>query len=76
MTKDITFTDRIHHVERLDNSRLGNPSWLVYFEVNGMMQTMTDTSWSYEADNPEWRNAKVEVTMTPGGRIRYITHAR
>jgi hypothetical protein len=35
---------------------------------------MADTSWSYEADNPEWRNAKVVVTATFGGRIRYVKH--
>ncbi len=73
MRKDFEFTDTIRRIERLPSSSFGNPTWLVYFEKNEPMSTQPDTSWSYEADNPEWKNAKVVVTATFGGRIRYCT---
>lgn len=73
MRNDFKFVDTIRRVENLDSSRLGNPAWLVYFEKNEPMPTMADTSWSYEAGNPEWKNAKVLVTATFSGRIRYCT---
>jgi hypothetical protein len=73
MSKDIEFTDTIRRVERRKSSRLGNPAWLVYFENHEPLPTQADTSWSYEAGNPEWENAEVNVSATSNGRIRYCT---
>lgn len=74
-SKDQTFIATIDHVERRNSSRNGNPAWTVYFKDHEAANTMADTSWSYGADNPEWQGARVEVTTTPGGRIRWCKHA-
>jgi hypothetical protein len=73
MSYQMKFTDTIMSVERLKNSRLGNPTWLVHFENHEPMRTMADTAWSYEAGNPEWKNAQVAVIATNDGHIRYCT---
>lgn len=72
---DITYEATIKRVERRYNSTLGNPSWIVYFEDHEPAKTMSNTSWSYEADNPEWKNARVLVTTTRSGTIRWVNHA-
>lgn len=76
MNQDKQFTDTIRRVERSKSSRLGNPCWLVYFEDHEPLLTLADTSWSYEAGNPEWVSARVIVTTTQNGRrIRYCQPA-
>lgn len=71
---DITFEATIDHVERSTSSVNGNPSWWIFFEDHKPARTMSDTGWSYEADNPEWKGARVTVVTTPAGRIRFCKH--
>jgi hypothetical protein len=61
----------IERLERRNTSHYGNPAWMVYFTDGSSARTQTDTGWSYEADNPEYRGATVDLWLTPSGRIRY-----
>lgn len=68
---------RIVRLDRGRSSTNGNPSWVVTVEPEGgyplqTYRTMSDTSWSYEANNPEYRHpALLEFTLTARDRIRY-----
>jgi hypothetical protein len=70
------FYARIQVIDRLENSRNGNPRFsLVLWTGKEIIQavTMSDASVGYEIGNLglgkwDW----VKVTMTPAGRIRFM----
>lgn len=66
---DITYVKTIDHLERLNNSANGNPTWLVHFTDGTSARTQSDAAVSYELDNPEFRDVPVEFKATAAGRI-------
>lgn len=74
--KDHTYGATISRVERVGTSTNGNPTFDVFFEDAPTARTQTDASVGYEIDNPEWLGARVMVTVTPSGRIRYVQHVK
>lgn len=71
MTPPPTTRRTIARVERRTSSHYGNPAWLVHFTDGSSARTETDTGWSYEANNPEYRGATVDLWLTAAGRIRF-----
>jgi hypothetical protein len=72
---DFTYEATISRVERRGTSVNGNPTYKIFFEDHHPALTMSDTMWAYEASNPEWQGARVTVTASRAGRIRWCQHA-
>lgn len=53
-----TIRDRIVKVERIGNSRAGNPLYDVVLESGAVYQTEPDASVNYEIKNPEFVGSK------------------
>lgn len=59
---------RVAKLDRLRNSRNGNPRYRVTFEDGSCARTKSDAEISYGITNPELRGA-VRVSFTPSGDI-------
>lgn len=62
----------IDTLERLNNSRNGNPRFRVTFTDGTVAQTETDGSVNYVIENKEFRDVPLKVTFTKAGRIKHI----
>ena len=63
----------VHHVENGNVSYYGNPS-KIFHTSRGMFQTMANAGFVYGMQsNESWEGQKVELTLTPSGRV---TNAR
>jgi hypothetical protein len=69
--KDYTEVHTILHLRRLNDSVMGNPAWMVTFDDLSFARTSSDQSWSYGAENEEFRDVPLLFTFTPAGRIRW-----
>lgn len=75
--KDTVTYGQILLIDRLKNSRNGNPRYTLVLKTaeDGVMManTMADIADSYAIGNPGLRvDDWVKVTLTPAGRIRYV----
>lgn len=61
----------IAKLERRNSSTNGNPAFMVFFTDGTSARTQTDAAFCYEIENPEYRDAPIEFTFTPAGRIRW-----
>lgn len=72
MSKDTVISGvKITRYERLTNTVNGNPRFRITFDNAETYTTQSDTGWVYECQNPQYRDAALNVTLTPAGRIRY-----
>lgn len=62
----------IRDVARRGTSRYGNPTLTIHTD-SGEYITQANTSWAYEADNPEWRDASVTLHLNRYGNVRWAT---
>lgn len=65
----------VDHLERLNNSRDGNPRYKVYFTDGDVYQTEDNASCNYGIENSEMRS-EIEFTVTRAGRIDYMRPAK
>jgi hypothetical protein len=63
------YTKTIDRIERLSNSRNGNPAYRLHFTDGTSARTQSDASISYVVDGPEFRRGPVAFTTTKAGRI-------
>lgn len=56
-------------LERLRNSRAGNPRYLVSFTNGRVAQTAADSQVNYLIENREFRDVPLVVTFDSDGRI-------
>ena len=63
MTLPVTVTDTLNvlRVERLKNSRNGNPKFRLVFDNGLIMQTPTDAGWVYGISPDAIENTKIRV---------------
>lgn len=69
-TTDNTLRTVIRDVTHHGTSSLGNPTKKVVTD-HGTFITQANTSWAYEAENSEWRDAHVTLHLSRHGRIRW-----
>lgn len=62
----------IRDVAHRGTSHYGNPRLTLHTD-HGEYVTQANTSWAYEATNPEWRGVPVTLHLNPHGRVRYAT---
>lgn len=62
----------IRDVTRKGTSSLGNPTLTIRTD-HGDYITQANTSWAYEAANPDWRDTPVTLHLNRHGRVRYAT---
>lgn len=72
---DTYFEGTIERVERLNNSRNGNPRFRLHLADGRTLETQADAPWSYEATNSENRGTKLIFTVTRGGRVSHAENA-
>jgi hypothetical protein len=68
---DTVVVKTIVRLERLNNSKDGNPRFKVHFDDGTSALTQTDAAVNYGLENPEYKDVLVKFTMTSAGRIRY-----
>lgn len=59
----------ITHLERLNNSTMGNPAWRVHLDDGSVYRTQSNASVSYEINNRTYRGVKVRLLLTKAHRI-------
>lgn len=62
----------IANLERLHNSKNGNPRYRVTFTDGTVFETAADASINYGITNREYRDVPLEVTFSRNGRITYL----
>ena len=66
-----TVRKTISHIERLNNSRNGNPRYRIGFADAATLTSESDAAFAYGVGNPDMREGcEVEMTLTPSGKIR------
>jgi len=72
MSKVIVKDGIVSSVERLNNSMLGNPNWLITFEDGTSNRTSVNQSISYWIGSHVVGKA-VSVVLTPAGRVTDVS---
>jgi hypothetical protein len=76
MTRDRVYFSKIAKIERLNDSRNGNPRFRVALELPDgtwwTRQTESDASVNYGIENPEFRDTPVWVDFNGSGKISHI----
>lgn len=67
---------RIGKLDRMQNSRNGNPRWRVTFTDGTVAATEPDAMIAYALNNPEYRDVDVDVTFNGRGWITSVEVAR
>jgi hypothetical protein len=62
-------TDQIKSLERMNNTREGNPRWRVTLVNGGVHTTKPDAAVGHVIENSEYREGPVEVTFNANGEI-------
>ncbi|KJL45567.1 hypothetical protein [Microbacterium trichothecenolyticum] len=65
-------TKQIASLERLRNSRDGNPTWRVEFTDGTVATTAKDAAVGNAIDNSEYQGVPLEVTFDGDGAIRSV----
>lgn len=63
-TTEFTEVKTIDYLERMNNSKNGNPRWRVGFSDGTSATTAPDSAVSYEIGNPEYQGKPVQVTFS------------
>jgi hypothetical protein len=68
-----TMKTKITNIKRLNNSRNGNPNYLIYTD-DGVVRTETDsmTTYKYNFHNLINENVSIEYRLTPKGKAILI----
>lgn len=66
---DYTVTDTIVKLERMNNSRDGNPRWRVTLAAAGVHTTVPDAQVNHGIENSEYQNVPLSVTLDRHGQI-------
>ena len=63
---------RVDRAERIGTSRMGNPSYTVYFTDGTSARTQSDAGCAYGINNSEYRERDHMAHFTKAGRLAWL----
>lgn len=71
-SREVTYTQTIDRLERLNLSVNGNPRFRIHFADGQTAITQTDAGFAYGLENRENIGVPVKVTATRAGRVTNV----